>query len=242
MKADDLPINSPCDEDWSAMRGDSERRFCDHCARHVHDLSAMTKREAATLLRSAGGERLCVRYTLAPDGGIRFREAPAPAPLVQLRARPPERPRPAALARAGVAAALLAACTPHTHDAPCDDTPTIETHEEVVQGGIEEYTPPPQIDVPPPPVLEPTPIPHVEPLPYVEPPPPPPPPEPTVMGQAPVLMGDVAIEPEALDEPPPPPPPEPTHVKMGKIAPVDDLAGLDEDVPCDTPPPAPRRF
>ena len=24
MKADDLPINSPCDEDWSAMRGDSE--------------------------------------------------------------------------------------------------------------------------------------------------------------------------------------------------------------------------
>ncbi|MEZ4382137.1 MAG: hypothetical protein R3A79_12375 [Nannocystaceae bacterium] len=232
MKADDLPINSPCDEDWTAMRGDSERRFCDHCARHVHDLSAMTKTEASALLRSSGGERLCVRYTLEPDGGIRFRApAPAPAPLVQLRARPPERQRPAALARAGVAAALLAACTPHTHEAPCADEPVVETREAIVQGELNEPTLP-EIDVPPPPVLEPTPLPHVEPLPQVE-TPPPLPPERVRMGEAPVLMGDVAIEPD----PEPPPPVEPREVKMGKVA-ID----VDEDVPCDTPEPAPRRF
>ncbi|MCB9568317.1 MAG: hypothetical protein H6710_14095 [Myxococcales bacterium] len=237
MKADDLPINTPCDESWSAMRGGPSRRFCDVCARDVHDLSQMTERDARTLLAGAS-ERLCVRYAIGHDGAIRFQpEAsaapPPPTNLVQLRT--PTRDRPAAIARAAAAAVVLAACTPHHHDEepPCAEPEIVQ---ELGQGGVEgimEPPPPP----PPPPIVQGGIGPELEP-----PPPPPPPPivedPPAVMGQvAEVKMGDVA-GPEI--PPPPPPPPDRDHVKMGKIAYDPELhADPVEDVPCDSPPPPP---
>src|SRR5207247_3361788 len=56
---------------WEAMeQGEDGRRFCEHCHRHVHDLSAMRRDEVTDLLcRSAG--RLCVRFEQLPDGGVK---------------------------------------------------------------------------------------------------------------------------------------------------------------------------
>jgi hypothetical protein len=62
-----IEVTEPCAIDWDAMAGDEQKRFCAHCQRFVHNLSAMTEAEAADLLcRDAG--RLCVRYAPAADG------------------------------------------------------------------------------------------------------------------------------------------------------------------------------
>lgn len=49
------------------MRGDDRVRFCAHCQRHVHDLSAMTEDEATRLICDQAGE-LCVRYSRDAKG------------------------------------------------------------------------------------------------------------------------------------------------------------------------------
>lgn len=89
-----LPIASPCHEDWDAMDPSARGRFCHSCAKDVHDLAAMTEREARELLAATAGQRICVRYLADREGRIRF--------------------RPEAV-RVGVAVAglALAACTPH---------------------------------------------------------------------------------------------------------------------------------
>ena len=62
MKPTFVPkLSNPCSQDWSAMRGDEKRRFCDQCQLHVHNLSAMTKDERMELL-SEGTEERCISY------------------------------------------------------------------------------------------------------------------------------------------------------------------------------------
>jgi hypothetical protein len=69
MHRDQLHIASPCSADWGAMRGDGTRRFCDQCRKHVHDLSAMTEKDAAALV--AENASICVRYTASAEGAVR---------------------------------------------------------------------------------------------------------------------------------------------------------------------------
>ncbi|MDX6694785.1 MAG: hypothetical protein QOF02_2388 [Blastocatellia bacterium] len=66
---DRLTVTSPCSEDWDAMSGNEQARFCSHCASSVHNLSALTRAEAMALVRKSRG-RLCVRYYRRPDGLI----------------------------------------------------------------------------------------------------------------------------------------------------------------------------
>ena len=68
-----LTIQEPCSLRWEQLEGDGSRRFCGQCARHVHDLSAMTAPEAEALLEASRGERLCVTYVHGPDGLPRTR-------------------------------------------------------------------------------------------------------------------------------------------------------------------------
>jgi hypothetical protein len=58
---------SPCNQDWNTMRGNDKVRFCDHCAKHVHDLSEMTPEAALELVERSEG-RLCVRFIPNSDG------------------------------------------------------------------------------------------------------------------------------------------------------------------------------
>jgi hypothetical protein len=57
------------------MDGDSSQRFCTSCNRHVHDLSNLTRRQAAELMENSPGG-LCARLTLDPRGQILFRDPP----------------------------------------------------------------------------------------------------------------------------------------------------------------------
>lgn len=63
---DRIHIESPCEADWDAMKGNEQVRFCEHCRRSVHNLSEMTRQEALRLVRNSRG-RLCVRYVRRPE-------------------------------------------------------------------------------------------------------------------------------------------------------------------------------
>lgn len=52
------------------MQGDQRRRFCESCQLHVHNLSALTKREIKQLLARTGDGRLCGRYQQDAFGRI----------------------------------------------------------------------------------------------------------------------------------------------------------------------------
>lgn len=66
---DSVKIETPCEQDWKTMRGNDEMRFCDHCAKDVHNLSAMTRKRARKLVAQSNGG-ICVQYLRRPDGRI----------------------------------------------------------------------------------------------------------------------------------------------------------------------------
>lgn len=64
-----LNVAEPCHASWNQMRGNGTGRFCNHCQKTVHDLTAMPREEAERLLCRSGGE-LCVRFTKGADGQV----------------------------------------------------------------------------------------------------------------------------------------------------------------------------
>ncbi|HEX7667308.1 MAG TPA: hypothetical protein VF407_22405 [Polyangiaceae bacterium] len=54
------------------MTKEGQKRFCDACKKHVHDLSSMTPPEARALLDAPSAEGLCVRYLYDAEGNILF--------------------------------------------------------------------------------------------------------------------------------------------------------------------------
>jgi hypothetical protein len=112
MRATEIPIASPCGQDWRTMKPSDTARFCDSCKKHVHDLSAMTPADARSLLSSPPTEGLCVRYLYDARGDIVFRGAPVPAGMLVRAKR---------FAAAAVAVSLpmaLAACSGSIDETP----------------------------------------------------------------------------------------------------------------------------
>jgi hypothetical protein len=64
-----LRVANPCQAAWDAMAGDEESRFCGHCGKHVHNLSAMPREQAERLICEAAGP-LCVRYGVDAAGRV----------------------------------------------------------------------------------------------------------------------------------------------------------------------------
>src|SRR5215213_9628134 len=62
---DSIRVADPCTENWDEMTGNDRVRFCSHCAKDVNNISEMTRKEAARLVRKSDG-RLCVRYRTDP--------------------------------------------------------------------------------------------------------------------------------------------------------------------------------
>src|SRR5258706_2696011 len=62
---DSVEVKSPCTEDWDKMHGNDRVRFCDHCAKDVKNLSAVTRKEAMRMVRASGG-KICIRYIKDP--------------------------------------------------------------------------------------------------------------------------------------------------------------------------------
>jgi Ankyrin repeats (3 copies)/Carboxypeptidase regulatory-like domain/Ankyrin repeats (many copies) len=65
---DSVKVGVPCSEDWEMMTGTDKIRFCSHCAKEINNISEMTRKEAARLVRAAGPD-LCIRYI--PDRSSR---------------------------------------------------------------------------------------------------------------------------------------------------------------------------
>src|SRR5579871_1081019 len=73
---DRFEIAAPCPADWDSMPGTDQVRHCSQCNKNVYNLSAMTRREAETLLRETEG-RLCARLYRRADGTILTENSPA---------------------------------------------------------------------------------------------------------------------------------------------------------------------
>lgn len=66
---DSIEVKTPCEQNWHEMRGTDQIRFCDHCAKDVHNLSRMTRKQARKIVAASNGN-ICVRYVRRPDGRI----------------------------------------------------------------------------------------------------------------------------------------------------------------------------
>ena len=64
-----IKIASPCSARWMDMKGDAHTRFCEHCSKHVYDLSGMSAEEAVALFKEKEG-RMCVRVFQRADGTV----------------------------------------------------------------------------------------------------------------------------------------------------------------------------
>src|SRR5215510_12473756 len=62
-------VRKPCPADWDKMRGDDKRRFCEHCQKYVHNVSAMSRAERETFAEPARMHE-CILYCHRPDGRI----------------------------------------------------------------------------------------------------------------------------------------------------------------------------
>jgi hypothetical protein len=71
MKSNTSPwtIKQRCSASWDTMRGDDKRRFCDHCQKFVHNVSAMSQEERQTFADPAN-MRECVFYSQRRDGDV----------------------------------------------------------------------------------------------------------------------------------------------------------------------------
>ena len=103
MKASEIRIPEPCNENWEGMTPEQRGRFCGACQKKVHDLSAMSESEAKALLGS--GQDICVSYLSDAAGQVRFRPQPV-VPVTRLLRR-------ASVATAAGLSLALAACAPH---------------------------------------------------------------------------------------------------------------------------------
>ena len=62
---DSVKVGSPCSENWNQMQGTDKIRLCSHCAKHVNNLSEMTRKQATRLVRASNGN-ICIRYITDP--------------------------------------------------------------------------------------------------------------------------------------------------------------------------------
>jgi hypothetical protein len=94
-----LQVAKPCHENWDAMSGDDQRRFCDACGCHVHNIADYTADEATELLAQPG--RVCTRIIRDEQKGILTKSGWL-----------------SRLAVASAAAAMAAGCVPHQEVEP----------------------------------------------------------------------------------------------------------------------------
>jgi len=81
---DSVKVGSPCGEEWERMEGSDRVRFCSHCAKHVNNLSEMSRKEAMRFVRASGGD-ICIRYIVDP----RTKRPIFAEQLLQIRRRAP---------------------------------------------------------------------------------------------------------------------------------------------------------
>ena len=109
---DRINIPAPCSADWDSMKGNDQVRFCSQCNLNVHNLSAMTRKEARKLVAASGG-RLCVRYYKKPNGRV---QTAAAQQLHHIKRRVSKFAAGAFTAALSLSASVAAAQTPSQGD------------------------------------------------------------------------------------------------------------------------------
>ena len=62
---DSVKVENPCSKEWEQMLGNDRIRICEHCAKNVTNLSAITRKEALRVVNASNGE-ICIRYINDP--------------------------------------------------------------------------------------------------------------------------------------------------------------------------------
>ena len=141
MKTNFVPlISKPCPANWNDMTGDDNRRFCEHCQLHVHNLTAMDETERVALLAGRTG-RTCVAYVqtdatiavrtgfwlwlqrlkLAGRAGWALAAATLPAGLIGCSTPNPATPAPGAAPAAETSHRLGKVAVPRSSKNPAGD-------------------------------------------------------------------------------------------------------------------------
>ena len=82
---ENVAIAAPCPADWEDMIGNDRVRFCGQCELNVYNLSALSKREAESLI-ARSEDRLCIRFYRRKDGSIMTRDCPVGLRALKRRA------------------------------------------------------------------------------------------------------------------------------------------------------------
>lgn len=112
MRADEILIPEPCNEDWDVMDREERGRYCHHCAHSVADLSSMTEPEARAFLAEREGEKLCISMVVRGNRVVHRDDPIPPRALLRRTSQALHRFAPSALAGA-LALLGASACTPH---------------------------------------------------------------------------------------------------------------------------------
>ena len=71
----DIRIAKPCNQTWTAMKGDDQVRHCGACRKNVYNISEMTEAEVEALVHRTEG-RFCARVYRRTDGRILTADCP----------------------------------------------------------------------------------------------------------------------------------------------------------------------
>ncbi len=106
-----IQIAAPCHVDWESMTGDERKRFCGDCKLNVFNISEMSTRDAAALIRETEG-RACMRLYRRADGTVITDNCPVGLRKVRDRMRKTAAAVVAYLIVAGLLSGQAQACEP----------------------------------------------------------------------------------------------------------------------------------
>ncbi len=71
----EIRIAKPCNQSWTAMKGDERVRFCGACKTNVFNISEMTRDEVEELIRKTNGV-FCARLYRRTDSRVMTKDCP----------------------------------------------------------------------------------------------------------------------------------------------------------------------
>ncbi len=80
----DLKIAKPCDQSWTAMKGDERVRHCQRCDHNVYNIAEMSEKEVEVLIRRTEG-KFCARIYRRTDNRVMTRDCPRGVAVVRRR-------------------------------------------------------------------------------------------------------------------------------------------------------------
>lgn len=131
------------------MTRDGQKRFCDACKKHVHDLSSMSPAEARAVLDAPRARDLCVRYLYDDEGNVLFRPSYDLVPPSMLaRVRRFVTAAGVVVAPLSLNACMGAAMPPEHPPVPSASATPVATSPDAIDGGAAAIQDPPSAVAP----------------------------------------------------------------------------------------------